>query len=274
MNDDESVRFLQRVLPRLRMRWSGFRRVCTQVRKRVERRCHDLGLADVSEYESYLGSHPEEWSILDSLCRITISRFYRDRAVGDHIRDSLLPQLCGRARERGADVLRCWSVGCGSGEEPYTVSLIWHLEVSPRFPNLGLEILATDADAMMLDRAEMAAYKSSSLKDLPDAIRRAAFDPHDDEFRLRAEYQQEAEFRLLDVRQDQPDGPFDLVLCRNLVFTYFDEELQRELLSRIADTMEVGGALVIGVHERLPAGVTEVVPGQAALGVYRRKEPS
>jgi len=270
MNHDDCVPFLQRALPRLRMRWSGFRRVRGQVRKRVERRFHDLGLADVSEYESYLEAHPEEWSILDGLCRITISRFYRDRAVGDQIRDRLFPDLCERARRRGADVLRCWSIGCASGEEPYTISLIWHLEVSPRFPELGVAIVGTDADVAMLDRAEAAVYKFSSLKDLPDAIRRAGFDPCDDAFQLRADYQQEVEFRRLDVRRDQPDGPFDLVLCRNLVFTYFDEDLQRELLSRIADTMVVGGALVIGIHERLPTHAVEIIPEQPELGVYRR----
>ena len=271
MNDDKCVRFLQGALPRLRMRWSGFRRVRGQVRKRLERRFHDLGLADVSEYESYLQAHPEEWPQLDGLCRITISRFYRDRDVGDHIRDRLLPRLCDRARERGADVLRCWSVGCGSGEEPYTVSLIWHLEVSARFPELAVVILGTDADTVMLDRAETAVYKASSLKDLPGAIRRAGFDPHDDEFQLRAEYQQEVEFRRLDVRQEQPDGPFDLVLCRNLVFTYFDEELQRELLSRIADRLVAGGALVIGIHERLPSSTTGFTAEQPELGVYRHE---
>jgi chemotaxis protein methyltransferase CheR len=270
MKQDDCVPFLQRALPRLRMRWRGFRRVSRQVTKRVERRVRDLGLTSVSNYESYLESHPGEWEHLDALCRITISRFYRDRAVGDHLRDRLLPDLCDRVRKRDEDVVRCWSVGCGSGEEPYTISLIWHLEVSPRFPDLGVTILGTDADNALLDRAETAVYKRSSLKDLPYAIRRTGFDPHEDEFQLRAEYQQDVEFRQLDVRRDQPEGPFDLVLCRNLVFTYFDETLQRELLSRIADNVVIGGALVIGIHEQLPPGAGEFAPVDPELGVYRR----
>jgi len=274
MNDDDCVKFLQRALPRLRMRWPGFRRVRGQVRKRIERRFHELDLADVAEYEAHLESCREEWSILDGLCRITISRFYRDQSVGDHIRDVLLPDLAQRARERGAAALRCWSIGCGSGEEPYTLSLIWHVEASSRFPELQLTVIGTDADTTMLDRAEVAVYKDSSLKDLPEVIRRAGFDPHDDSYQLRAEYQQDVEFQRLDVRQERLEGPFDLVLCRNLAFTYFDEDLQRETLSRITETMTDGGALVIGIRERLPSGVSGIVPDRPDLGVHRREERS
>ena len=274
MNDDDCVKFLQRALPRLRMRWPGFRRVRGQVRKRIERRIYELELADLSEYETHLDSSPEEWEILDGLCRITISRFYRDQAVGDHIRDVLLPDLARRAQERGADALRCWSSGCGSGEEPYTLSLIWHLETSSRFPELQLTVVATDADAAMLDRAEAAVYRDSSLKDLPEMIRRAGFDPHNDAFQLRAEYQQDVEFRQLDLKKERLEGPFDLVLCRNLAFTYFDETLQRETLARITESMMDGGALVVGLHERLPANVSGIIPDRRELGVYRREEKS
>jgi chemotaxis protein methyltransferase CheR len=270
MNDHDCVRFLQGALPRMRLRWAGFRRVRRQVRKRLERRIHELDLPDLRAYQSRLASDPDEWNVLDGLCRITISRFYRDRAVADHLRDVLLPRLGCQARDRGDRVLRCWSAGCGSGEEPYTISLLWHLEVSTRFPELALAVVATDADAAMIDRAEAALYKPSSLRNLPEGLRLAGFDPHEDEFRLRAEFQQEVEFRVLDIREEQPDGPFDLVLCRNLVFTYFDEELQRDLASSIVERLVPGGALVIGIHEQLPPGVTRLIEDRPELGIHRR----
>ncbi|MDH3793205.1 MAG: hypothetical protein OES41_15820, partial [Rhodospirillales bacterium] len=76
-------------------------------------------------------------------------------------------------------------------------------------------------------------------------------------------------FRLQDIREKQPDGPFDLILCRNLVFTYFQEPLQRAVLERIDCRLRGGGVLVIGSHERLPDGA----PGYARLDglpVYRK----
>ena len=88
MNDADCVEFLQWALPRLRMRWAGFRKVRGQVCKRIGRRLKELGLGDIDAYRSYLDKHSEEWEILDGLCRITISRFHRDRKVFECLRDS------------------------------------------------------------------------------------------------------------------------------------------------------------------------------------------
>ena len=65
-------------------------------------------------------------------------------------------------------------------------------------------------------------------------------------------------------------GPFDLVLCRNLVFTYFDDRLQAELLGRIIDSMADGGVLVIGVHEDLPEANGRLEPWFAKQRIYRK----
>jgi chemotaxis protein methyltransferase CheR len=254
MKDSDCVRFLQWALPRIGMRWPGFRRVRKQVCKRIDRRLKELGLADLASYEAHLESHPEEWATLDAFCRITISRFYRDRGVIDFLRDELLPDLAQQCRERGEKELCCWSAGCASGEEPYTLSIVWNFSVRPRFRDLSIRILATDADERMLQRARLASYAPSSLKDLPPAWRATAFVPDGRRLALLPAYREPVEFRLEDIRTALPVGRYHLILCRNLVFTYFEERLQQELLERILELVPPGGALVIGSHERLPSG--------------------
>ena len=105
MNDLDCVQFLQWALPMMRMRWPGFRKVRRQVCKRVDRRLRRLGLVDVTAYRAYLDDHPDEWSQLDQLCRIPISRFYRDRGVFDLLRDDVLPSLAAAARARDQGVV-------------------------------------------------------------------------------------------------------------------------------------------------------------------------
>ena len=100
MNDLDCVQFLQWALPKMRMRWPGFRKVRRQVCKRVDRRLRRLGLVGVAAYRAYLDDHPDEWSELDQLCRIPISRFYRDRGVFDLLRDDVLPSLAADTRAR------------------------------------------------------------------------------------------------------------------------------------------------------------------------------
>ncbi|MGE5195311.1 MAG: CheR family methyltransferase [Deltaproteobacteria bacterium] len=254
MKDCECVDFLQWALPRLRMRWPGFRKVRRQVCKRVDRRLHDLGLPDVAAYRVRLDQHPEEWPILDSFCRISISRFYRDRGVFDALRETVLPEIARRATARGQREVHVWSAGCASGEEPYTLSIVWRLIVQPAFPGVSLRIVATDADEGLLARAQAGCYPASSLKDLPVEWRSVAFTCSGNLHCLAAEYRDGIEFVQQDIRLRQPVGPFHLILCRNLVFTYCDAVLQAELLATICRRLLPGGYLVVGIHESLPPG--------------------
>ncbi len=255
-------------MPRLGLRWAGFRRVHRQVCKRIARRLTALGLTDLAAYRARLRDRPEEWEVLDGLCRVTISRFYRDPEVFDALRRRVIPACAARAAPRG--VLRAWSAGCGSGEEPYSLSLIWCMTPAPGRPRLAFEVRATDVDPVLLERARAACYPRATLDALPEAWRDAAFDAQDDTWCLRARYREGVRFEREDVRSASPQGLFDLVLCRNLAFTYFTEHVQRRVLERLCAHMVAGGALVIGRDESLPPHAAGLEPWGAARGIYRR----
>ena len=270
MRDSDCVRFLQWCLPRLRLRWPGFRKVRRQVCRRVDRRLTALGLPDVSAYRAYVEEHPAEWPALDALCRISNSRFYRDRGVFQRLERDALPRLARMAAARGEEEVRCWSAGCASGEEPYTLAMLWRLRLAPQFPSLGLKILATDADPQAIERAAAACYPASSLKELPADVRGAAFVPTPDGFCVKEEYREAVTFREQDIRVAAPDDRFHLILCRNVAFTYFDDALQRETLHRIGDRLLPEGALVIGRRERLPDGTPRFEPWAREPEIYRK----
>jgi chemotaxis protein methyltransferase CheR len=234
----DCVVFLQWALPRLGRRWAGYRKVRRQVCRRVRRRVAALGLDGYEAYRGRLEADPGEWDVLDGLLNVTISRFNRDRSVFAFLQEEVL-----------RPGMRVWSAGCASGEEPYTLALLCD----------GLDILATDVDPAMLRRAEAARYPDSSLRELPDGLRRALGDE-----RIR----RCVTFERHDVR-DEPPGAFDLVLCRNLVFTYFDEATQRAALERFA---RVTPLLVTGAHEALPGGQRLFTP--MARCVFRRSPDS
>ncbi|MGK7873069.1 MAG: protein-glutamate O-methyltransferase CheR [Xenococcaceae cyanobacterium] len=270
MKDRECVHFLQWALPQLHLRWSGFRKVRRQVCKRIQHRLRELELSDVSTYQFYLATHPEEWSILDTYCRITISRFYRDRSVFNYLRQAVLPGLAQLAIARGDPELRCWSAGCASGEEVYTLKIIWNLSVLPQFPTLPLRIVATDADAHMLQRAKIGCYESGSLKELPPDWLAMAFTQSDQQYCIGSAFREGIDFYQQDIRTQMPNGQFHLVLCRNLVFTYFQETLQQEVLQRIIQRMLPGGAIAIGSHESLPPGIAQIQACADDFRIYHR----
>ncbi len=270
MNDADCVAFLQWALPRLGLRWAGYRKVRRQVCKRVARRLRTLGLASLGAYRERLEQDPAEWRVLDGLCGVTISRFYRDRGVFDALVRDELPRLARQAVARGEPRLRCWSPGCAGGEEPYTVRILWDLALAPRFPSLAMDVVATDCNETMLSRARAAVYGPGSLKDLPEAWKHAVFDENDGLFRLRPSFRRAVRFLKQDLRQRMPAGPFDLVLCRNLAFTYFAEDLQRRVVKRIARRLVEGGVLVLGSHESLPKGTKGFAPLPASPCLYHR----
>jgi chemotaxis protein methyltransferase CheR len=247
LSDREFREFLARTLPLLGLRREGFRKVRGQVRKRVSRRIRALGLPGLEAYRERVAEDSGEREVLDGLCRITISRFYREGHVFQRLAESL---------PRDAK-LRVWCAGCASGEEPYSLVLLNRLSR----PDLDLRILATDADPHLLERARRARYPGSSLRELPPGWIARAFIPVGDEQELRPEYRVGIEWRREDLRETMPEGPFDLVLCRYLVLTYFAAEVQERVLDGIRARLSPDGLLVIGSKESPPPTGTPVAPG-------------
>lgn len=232
----------------------------------------EIGIPDLSAYRAYLTSHPDEWRTLSALCRVTISRFYRDQEVWDHLCAELLPATMSRAADRGDRVMRAWSAGCASGEEPYTLALVWKFSFASRYPELSLAILATDIDDAVLSRARRGCYEANSLTELPEAWREAAFRSEDSLYCLSAEVRSYVELGHADLQKDLPDGPFHVILCRNLAFTYFGEPLQRRIAAKLAERLLPGGLLIIGLHEHLPDGVLGLTPCDDRPWALRRAE--
>jgi len=271
MRDAECVDLLQWALPRLGLRWRGFRKVRRQVCKRIGRRMGELGLANAADYRQRLGSDPAEWDVLDGLCRITISAFFRDRAVWERLRTEILPGMARLAVRRGDAALACWSAGCASGEEAYGIAIVFRLTIAPSFPGLGLFVVATDAEEAVLERARRACFGPGSLRGLPPEWIPRAFESSEGALRLRREFREDVRLRCEDIRRTMPDGPFHVVLCRNLAFTYFDDALQRRVLGRLAARIVPGGVLVVGAHESLPSDEV-FVPAAGPLPIFSRTE--
>jgi len=269
MANTEYGSFLQWALPRLGLRWAGYRRVRGQVEKRVRRRIAELQLPNPAAYRTWLEADENEWNVLRGLAVVTISRFYRDRGVWDQLGEEVLSLAARQAVAAGDDELRCWSIGCASGEEPYTLSILWILTLAARYPGLRLRILATDVDQHVLARAQNAEYSAATLRDLPAGWRDQAFDRRGGVFQVRARFRAPVELRRQDIRLALPEDTFRVIFCRNLVCTYFEEPLEQQTLHRILSRLELGGFFVLGRHEGLPCGI-QVEPWKPARGVYRR----
>ena len=259
MSDRDCVAFLQWALPHLELHWPGFRKVRGQVCKRLKRRMRELDIIGFSPYRDYLADNPHEWAVVDSYCRITISRFCRDKGLFRHLGDTVLPSLAQRAAEKSRGV-RCWCVGCASGEEAYSLRIVWERSVRPRAPAVALSIIGTDIDETVLQRARTGCYQRSTLRELPPDWVEQCFEVNDGHYCVKREYRSDLSFHCQDIRKTTPSGWFDIILCRNLAFTYFLPALQERVLDKITGHLRTDGNLVIGAHEQLPLGAIDFRP--------------
>lgn len=273
MSDPDCAAFLQWALPKCELSWPGFRTVRRQVCKRLSRRIRYLGLDGYAAYRLRLEADPAEWPVLDDCCHITISRFFRDRGLFEVVRRDVLPDIGERARREGRTA-RAWSVGCASGEEAYTIRLLWDLEVARLFPGSALSVLASDVDRAMLARASEGCFEPGSLRELPRQLLEQAFTPSNGRYCIKQEHRDGIEFLHQDMRTDMPSLTFDFVLCRNVAFTYFATPLQVRVLKHILARLRPQGYLMIGAHERLPHDVPELVVLASTRQILQKREQS
>ena len=169
-----------------------------------------------------------------------------------------------------AEPLRIWSAGCASGEEPYSLGIA--LLESGRPPGRD-RILATDVSERALERARLGAYGAWSLRRLPPELRARHFLERGGTLRIAPRIRALVAFERHNLARDPaPAGPFDLVLCRN-VLIYFDPTVAAEVLYRLVGATRPGGFLVLGPVE-LPLAAPLAVEWVDAFGASLLRRPA
>jgi len=258
--------FLREAAPLLGLQWRPFRK--RNIKRKVERRIAEIGLSYFEEYLLRVKKDPTEQNRLSKVLTVTISRFFRDQEVFNTIEASLIPAII---RDRDADDLKIWSIGCASGEEPYSLSILWKEKFEKIWPQIHFSIFATDIDEKLLKRAEEGRYKKSSLKEVSDDALKGYFKMDNGFYIVDQSVRKCIEFKRHDIIHEESFSGMDMVFCRNLAFTYFSKQSQMDVLKKIARSLRENGYLVIGKDESLPLTYpTLFVPTHPTEKIYKR----
>lgn len=263
--------FLQHILPKLGYHWPGFRKVRRQVCRRVHQRMQELAIRNYSDYLVHIDQFPGELDTIDGFLDITISRFWRDRGVFELLEEAILPDLIATAQQKQRNAIRCWCAGCCNGEEPYSLALLWHLRFSP--VDVQLRILATDRNETVLNRAASGSFPGGALKDVPPDILEEGFEKVNKGYVIRRKFTDGIQFLQQDIRRDIPDEFFDMIFCRNFIFTYYEHSVWDALFKTMLTRLRPGGYFVIGAHEHLPKTDFDIRRVKKGEPVYRKESP-
>jgi chemotaxis methyl-accepting protein methylase len=205
--------------------------------------------------------------------RVTVSRFFRDRSCWTDLTLKVLPVLL--SGKTGDTTFRVWSAGCCGGEEPYTMALIWLEYLYPLFPNLSMDVLATDIDDSSMHRAYKGLYAIGSLRETPPEIRDKWFRRNNGMWLIDERVKELVRFEKSNLMADLPPSGMDLVLCRYLTFTYYRGERLLKAAKRLYQALGPDGALMTGHKEALDAGSKRLFEQWPGAGcTYRKRTAS
>ncbi|MFN3712770.1 MAG: chemotaxis protein CheB [Alcanivoracaceae bacterium] len=239
--------------------------------RRVERRMaiHDVDTPD--GYASFLEENGSEIDLLFKELLIGVTSFFRDAPVWDYLAGVALPELLGRRTVERR--LRIWVVGCSTGEEAYSLAMIFS-EVIQRLPecrDFTLQIFATDLSSEAIETARRGRYPASIGEVISEERLAQFFTAREGGYTIKPEIRDMVLFAPHDVILDPPFTKLDMIACRNLLI-YFDATLQRRLIPLFHYSLRAGGVLLLGSAETVGRFGDLFKPIQSTLRLYQRQE--
>ena len=240
------------------------------IRRRLMRLMAATGCDTLGEYLRYLNSHPDAYQRLIGSFLIKVTGFFRDPPLFRHLQETIFPELVKAARDAQNEV-RVWSAGCATGEEAYSLAIVFAELLGDDVEKVPIRIFATDLDANAIDFARRGIYPAAAFDEMPADLISKYFTHVDSAYQVKKRIRNLSVFGEYDLGQRAPFPRIDLVMCRN-VLIYFTRELQQRTLQLFAFSLRHGGYLVLGKAETtspLPHYFATAQP--AALKIYRRQ---
>ena len=218
------------------------------IRRRIARRMTAVHAKTLEEYAAYLETNPDEVGLLLKAFLIQVTEFMRDPDAYEYLRTHVLPERIEHARERDR-VLRLWSAGCATGEEPYSLAMIVSELLRDELPRWRVKIFATDLDPAAIEFARRGIYPANLLRAVPDEVVARYFTPTPHGLQVTKALRSMVIFGQQDLSRGTPFPRIDLILCRNLLI-YFKHHLQEEILDLFSFSLHQDrGHLMLGKAE-------------------------
>jgi two-component system, chemotaxis family, CheB/CheR fusion protein len=237
--------------------------------RRIERRMGVHQIDKITGYTRFLQENGQEVELLFNELLIGVTSFFRDPAAWSQLRDEGFPALFARLPAGG--VLRAWSVGCSTGEEAYTLAMVFKeaLEAVRPQGSFSLQVFATDLDASAIALARRGCYSANIASDLTAQRLQRFFCETDSGFRIGKEIRDMVTFATQNLIMDPPFTRLDILVCRNLLI-YLVPELQKKLLPLFHYSLNPGGLLFMGSAETIGSYTDLFKPMHAKSRIYWR----
>jgi len=241
----------------------------TTLERRIERRLHATNARTYADYLAVLDSDSSEYDRLLSTLTIKVTGFFRELDAFSFIEKDVLPEVLSLAERSGRRVIRIWSAGCASGEEPYSLAILVCEILGEKVGDFDIAIYGTDIDRQCLLTAERGRYGVEAVSGLTEVLMDKYFSENG-EYSVRPELSRLVRFYQHNLASDPPLLDLDLIVCRN-VLIYFTRDLQERVFMNFHRGLRSDGFLFLGKAETLVGRVASLFrPISKEWRIYRK----
>ena len=236
--------------------------------RRIERRMLVTHTSSLTEFAHLLGDSPEEVNILVKEILIGVTNFFRDPAFFEKLKYNAIYKIVDKAKED--EPIRVWSAGCSTGEEAYSIAILFSEVMEELEVSRDVKIFATDVDSKAIEQAGKGVFSENIIDDVtPDRLSKY-FIKQNDQYQICKEIRRMIVFATHNMFSDPPFGKLDLIVCRN-VMIYFQPVLRRGLFAIFHSALKNNGYLFLGKSETAGEYVNLFKPVCSAEKIYIHK---
>lgn len=214
--------------------------------RRIERRMLVTHTGSLAEFARLLGDSPREVNILSHEILIGVTSFFRETPFFEKLKYNAICPIIERSKE--GECIRVWSAGCSTGEEAYSLAIIFQEAMEELQIRREVKIFATDVDSRAIETAGKGVY-TENIADNVSLARLAKFFVHQgDTYQVSKELRRMIVFAVHNMFSDPPFGKLDLICCRNVII-YFQPVMRRGLFAIFHSALKAQGFLFLGKSE-------------------------
>ncbi|WP_280768796.1 CheR family methyltransferase [Salipaludibacillus daqingensis] len=212
-----------------------------QMKRRLTSLREKRGFTTFSGYYNVLSKDQQLFEEFLQRMTINVSEFFRNPQRWDVLEYKILPRLLKKQTK-----IKTWSAACSTGEEPYSLMML----LLKYLRSTQIDLLATDLDQSIIDRAKKGFYPERSLKEVNQSMLNNYFINEQVGYRVKDELKKMITFKRHNLLAERFEGGYDLIVCRN-VMIYFTEEAKSELYEKFSHALKPGGVLFVGSTEQI-----------------------
>ncbi|MEN6462737.1 MAG: protein-glutamate O-methyltransferase CheR [Syntrophomonas sp.] len=212
-----------------------------QMERRINSFMRSVNSNDYVSFINILGADKQLYRKFIEHLTINVSEFFRNSNHWTVLEKEIIPELLA-----GHSQIKVWSAGCSTGEEPYSLAMLFKEKFAGRVD----KIIATDIDNEVLEKAAIGLYTEKAAQTIPEYFRKKYLVREGEYYRINDTIKKMVQFKQHDLLKDVYTHDFDLILCRNVVI-YFTEDTKQKLYRRFAEALRTRGVIFIGSTEQI-----------------------